>query len=104
VFVPQFVYTTEKTALAYLEVYRRIAEVRQPEIAVELKRQGSSEALARVPAIVTPTKDADRWVATAALRIGDLSQGEYMVEGLAFQGSKIVGAVRRILVKGESIK
>jgi VWFA-related protein len=83
-------FSSEPVATGYIEVYG-VADA--PRVTMEIAREERSAALVTVPAAIATTKDADRRIATAALPIGALPTGDYIVRAVvavAGQASTVV--------------
>ena len=79
-FRPMLTFGAEPAALAYLELYGATAA--PPTVTVELSLSADGPALLTMPAAVADTKDESRRFATAALPIGSLPAGDYVVRAI----------------------
>jgi VWFA-related protein len=79
-FRPMLTFGAEPAALAYLELYGATAT--PPTVTVELSLSEDGPALLAMPAAVADTKDESRRFVTAALPIGSLPAGDYVVRAI----------------------
>jgi len=100
-FAPQIDFSGEPTATAYLEVYGRPAEGQTATVTIELGPAADSPAKLSVPAEISPTRDADRWIAIATLPLGSLAPGDHVVRAVVRVGDA-TGTVVRTLRKRAS--
>jgi VWFA-related protein len=100
-FVPQLAFSTETSIAAYAEVYGSMPAGARPTAIVEVADQMKSEARLKVPATLTPTRDADRWIVSANVPLNDLDPGDYVVRLVlqAAADSAELGRVVRTLHK-----
>lgn len=80
-FLPRLEFSAEPVALAYLEIYGP-PQPAPIAVTVELARALNAPALLTVPCAVTETSASDRRTATAALPIGGLPPGDYIVRAV----------------------
>jgi VWFA-related protein len=97
-FAPQIDFSDEPTATVYLEVYGRPAEGQTVTVTVELGPAADSPAKVSVPAEISPTRDADRWIAIANLPLASLASGDHVVRAVIRLGDA-TGTVVRTLRK-----
>jgi VWFA-related protein len=97
-FAPQITFSDEPEATAYLEVYGRPAEGQKATVTVELAPAADSPAKLSVPAEISPTSDADRWIAIAKLPLGSLPPGDHVIRAVIRIGDT-TGTVVRTLRK-----
>ena len=100
-FAPQLDFSDESEATVYLEVYGRPAEGQTATVTVELAPAADRPAKLSVPAEISPTRDADRWIATAKLPLGALASGDHVVRAVIRIGDSS-GTVVRTLRKRDS--
>ena len=98
-FLPKFVYSTEPSALGYLEIYAVDSGVREPAITLELAATADGPALSTARARLAPSREAGRFIVTGTLPIAALAPGDYVVRAIVKQGDKTVGTVLRTLRK-----
>jgi hypothetical protein len=79
-FRPMLSFGAEPAALAYLELYGPVTT--KPTVTVELSLSIDGPALLSMPAAVAETKDDARRFVTAALPIGSLPAGDYVVRAI----------------------
>lgn len=97
-FLPRFEFGAEASAMAQVEIYGATAG--DPVSAVfEVARSANGPALATLRGAFAPTRDADRFIATAAVPLGALSPGDYVVRATITAQGKPGGRVLRPLRK-----
>jgi VWFA-related protein len=97
-FVPRLQFSAEPVAMAYLELYGGVPGA--PVSAVlELATTLNGPAAVTVPLAIGPTADAGRYRATAALPIGNLPDGDYIVRAIVGIEGQAAGRVTRTLRK-----
>jgi VWFA-related protein len=79
-FRPMLLFSSEPVAMAYLELYGQITNV--PTVVVELAMSEDGPALLTMPGSISRTNDNLRQFATAALPIGSLPAGDYLVRAI----------------------
>jgi VWFA-related protein len=95
-FRPMLQFGTEPVALAYLEMYGKTAE--PPTVTVEIATSEDGPAVLTMPGAIAPTKDDLLRVATAALPIGSLPAGDYIVRAIINadgQQARVVRTLRK---------
>jgi hypothetical protein len=97
-FQPRLEFTKEAVATAQLELYggREGARV---GVVVELARTLTGPALVATPGVFTATEEADRFLVTAAVPIGALPPGDYVVRATVAAEGQPGGRVVRSLRK-----
>ena len=98
-FVPKFEYTAEATALGYLEIYAVTADLTPPRVIFQVASTTDGPTRAEALGKISPTRDRDRWFATASVPIADLPPGDYIARAILMQGSRIVGVAFRAVRK-----
>jgi hypothetical protein len=93
-FRPMLLFSNEPVAIAYLELYGPTATV--PTVAVELALSEDGPALLTVPGAISKTKDESRQFATAALPIGSLPAGDFVVRATVMVDGKQARAMRTL--------
>jgi hypothetical protein len=96
-FVPKLQFSAEPTALAYFEIYGPPQE--RVSVAVEIARDINGPALASVPGSIGATQEPNRYSATAAVPIGSLPPGDYVVRAVVGVPGQPSGRVLRTLRK-----
>jgi hypothetical protein len=79
-FRPMLVFGSEPVAMAYLELYGPATSA--PTVAVELAMSEDGPPLLTMPGSISRTSDELRQFATAALPIGSLPAGDYLVRAI----------------------
>ena len=79
-FRPLLVFGAEPVATAYLELYGKAAS--PPKVTVELALSEEGPALLTMPAAIAPTKEESLLFATAAVPIGSLPAGDFLVRAI----------------------
>jgi hypothetical protein len=80
-FRPRLLFATEPVAIAYMEIYGAAGDA-PVSVAVELARSVNGPATLTIPAAVEATRDPARRIATAAVAIGALPPGDYVLRGI----------------------
>ncbi len=98
-FTPKLEFGDEASAMAHLEVYGG-REGTQVGVMFELARTANGPALATMPGAFAATNEADRFLVTAAIPIGALPPGDYVVRAtvaaLNQAGGRVVRPLRKI--------
>lgn len=97
-FAPRLQFSTEAVAIAYLEVYGA-AKTAAVTGRVELAPGATAPALVAVPATIPPSPADGVTIAYAALPIGALPPGDYLVRAAIDVDGQTVGRVTRTLRK-----
>ncbi len=84
IFVPKLQFTDESVAIAYVEVYGGVET--SPVAVFQVAKTADGPAFLAQPAAIDPTRDPDRWVIEAAIPIGSLPPGDYVIRALIGQG------------------
>ena len=90
-------FSSEPVATGYIELYGAADAVAQ--ITMEIARDERSAALVTVPAVVSTTNDTDRLIGTAALPIGAIPAGDYVVRAVIAPRGQASIVVTRTLRK-----
>jgi len=100
IFMPKLQFTDEAVALAYLEVYGQLGDGGLVAI-FQLAKTADGPAMLVQPASIDPTTDPDRFIVEAAIPIGNLPPGDYVVRALigAQKEGEPLGKVMRTLRK-----
>ncbi|MEO6223165.1 MAG: hypothetical protein ABIP90_07925, partial [Vicinamibacterales bacterium] len=97
-FLPRLEFGSEASAMAQVEIYGGAAGLAIGAV-FELARTANGPALIVVRGTFAPTTDPDRFIATAALPIGGLTPGDYVVRATVAADGKAGGRVLRALRK-----
>lgn len=97
-FSPRLEFGGEASAMAYLEVYGG-KEGTPVSVAFEIARTANGPALVTVPGAFAATNEPDRFIITAALPIGALAPGDYVVRATVAAQGQPGGRVLRPLRK-----
>jgi hypothetical protein len=97
-FSPRLEFGSEPSAMAHLEIYGASAGESVGAV-FELARSANGPALVTLPGTFAGTSDPDRFIATAALPIGALTPGDYVVRATVAAQGKAGGRVLRALRK-----
>lgn len=97
-FRPQIDFTDESSAAVYVEVYGVPSPGEKATVTIELATTVDGPALVTVPAEISSTKDADRWIATADLPLTAVASGDHVVRAVTRMG-EASGTVVRTLRK-----
>jgi VWFA-related protein len=95
-FRPVLLFGNEPAAMAYLELYGETAA--PPAVSFELALSETGPALITIPAVIAATSDPARRSATAALPIGSLPAGDYLVRATVTvdgQRSRLLRTLRK---------
>ncbi|MCC7184815.1 MAG: hypothetical protein IT185_01140 [Acidobacteria bacterium] len=98
-FQPRLEFGAEATAMAHLELYggREGARV---GVVFELARTLNGPALMSMPGAFAATSDADRFLVTAAIPIGAMAPGDYVVRATVAEldqaGGRVVRPLRKV--------
>jgi len=65
-------------------------------VTIELGPAADSPAKLSVPAAISPTRDADRWIAIAKLPLGSLAPGDHVVRAIVRIGDTSGTVVRTL--------
>jgi hypothetical protein len=102
-FRPKLQFTNEPVAIAYLEIYGRPPGAGAPvAIIFELAKSVDGPPLASLPAAIESSSEADRFLATAAMPIGALPPGDFVVRAYVGLEGQAVGRVLRAFRKAAS--
>ena len=97
-FRPAFQFATEPVATAYLEIYGPLAE-RAVAVTMEIATTENGPPILTIPAAVSGTSESGRHIATAALPIGALPAGDFVVRAIVTVPGQSAGRVIRTLRK-----
>ena len=78
-YTPHLSFSKGAAVAAYAEIYGVMPEGKKPVALVEVADQTKSESRISVPATITATRDADRWIVTVELPVDDLDPSDYVV-------------------------
>lgn len=97
-FVPRLQFSNEPVAIAYLEIY---GDTKGAPVSVmlEVAQTPNGPAAAAIPGAVERTRSADRLIANAAIPIGGLPPGDYVVRAVVSMEGQPAGRVARTLRK-----
>jgi len=99
-FEPRLQYTTEPVAMAYVEIYGRPEGAGSTiSLAFELATSLNGPALVTMPGVVSATEEKDKFVVNAAIPIGGLTAGDYVVRAIIGLESQPAGRVFRAFRK-----
>jgi VWFA-related protein len=86
-FMPKLQFTDEATVIAYLELYsQRTPEDRPVVVVFQVAKSPDGPALLEQPAAVDETRDLDRFIVEAAIPLGALEPGDYVVRAMNGNG------------------
>jgi hypothetical protein len=97
-FQPRLQFTTEASALAHVEVYGGAAGTRV-SVAFEVAETTDGAPLFRVPGVLSPSSDPDRYSATGTITVGILPPGDYVIRAIIGVEGQPAGRVVRTLHK-----
>lgn len=97
-FSPRLVFGTEPVALAYMEIYGDTNGA-PVSIALEIATTPNGPAALSIPGAVADTRATDRRIATAAIPIGGLPPGDYIVRAVISMEGHPAGRVSRTIRK-----
>lgn len=97
-FSPRLEFGSEPSAMAHVEIYGGSAGESVGAV-FELARSANGPALVTLQGTFAGTSDPDRFIATAALPIGALTPGDYVVRAIVAAEGKAGGRVLRALRK-----
>lgn len=97
-FSPRLEFGPEATSMAHVEIYGAAAGDAVGAV-FELARSANGPALLTLPGVFSGTMEADRFVVSAALPIGALAPGDYVVRVTVAAEGKAGGRVLRTLRK-----
>jgi len=97
-FQPRLEFGSEASAMAHLEIYGG-REGTQVGVMFEVARTANGPALVTMPGAFAATTEADRFLVTAAIPIGALPAGDYVVRATVAAENQTGGRVVRPLRK-----
>jgi VWFA-related protein len=97
-FQPRLQFSTEPVAIAYLDVVGGVAGAAVAAF-VEIARTANGPAIATTRLALESTSDPTRFTASAAVPIGGLPPGDYVVRAIVGIDGKAMGRVVRVLRK-----
>ena len=97
-FSPRLEFGDEASAMAHLEIYGG-KEGTAVGVAFEVARTPNGPALVTLPGAIAATSEPDRFIVTAALPIGALAPGDYVVRAIVAAQGQAGGRVLRPLRK-----
>lgn len=97
-FRPRMEFSTEATALAYMELYGGV-EGQAVGVAFEIASTTNGPALVTMPGAFAGTSEAGKYLVTAALPVGALPPGDYVVRAIVAAKDQPAGRVVRTLRK-----
>ena len=95
-FRPQIDFTDETSAAVYVEVYGVPPPGEKATVTIELAATVDGPATVVVPAEISSTKDADRWIATADLPLTAVAPGDHVVRAVTRMGTASGTVVRTL--------
>jgi len=98
VFVPKLEFRDESSARAHVEIYGG-REGTQVAVAFEIARSPNGPALVTVPGTFDATSEPDRFIISAALAVGALPPGDYVVRATVAAAGQPAGRVFTALRK-----
>ena len=99
-FEPRLQFAAEPVAMAYVELYGRApGSGGQLTLAFELATTLNGPALLAVPGVVSATNEPDKFVVNAAIPIGALPPGDFIVRAIVGLEDQPAGRVYRIFRK-----
>jgi hypothetical protein len=98
VFVPKLEFRDESSARAHVEIYGG-REGAQVAVAFEIARSPNGPALVTVPGALDATSEPDRFIISAALAVGALPPGDYVVRATVAAAGQPAGRVFTALRK-----
>jgi len=101
-FMPKLQFTDEPVVIAYLELYGERTDKDRPVVVMfQVAKSPDGPALLVQPASVDETRDLDRFIVEAAIPLGALEPGDYVVRALIGNGveGEPLGRVIRTLRK-----
>lgn len=98
-FEPRMDFSRDAAAVAYLELYGRVARRESIGVSIEIGETLDGPPLGTIPARVSAADDSGRHVVMALLPIGGLLPGEFLVRAVITIDGKPVGRVVRTLRK-----
>ena len=99
-FRPKLQFTNEPVALACFEIYGGQAGARI-SVVIELAQTVNGPAFIAMPAAVAATREEDRFEVTAAVPIGALPSGDYVVRAIVGMDGQTEGRIVRTLRKAQ---
>jgi VWFA-related protein len=97
-FQPRLEFSTEATALAYLELYGG-AEGMAVGVAFEVASSLNGPAIVTLPGAFAGTSEPDKFLVTAAIPVGALPAGDYVVRAIVAAKDQPAGRVVRTIRK-----
>jgi hypothetical protein len=97
-FQPKLQFGAEPVAIGYLEIYEP-PQTAPVSVTLDIAKTVNGPAVLRIPGAMTATSDADRHIVTAALPIGGLPAGDFIVRAIVGVGGQPAGRVMRTLRK-----
>jgi glycine cleavage system aminomethyltransferase T len=97
-FSPRLQFSDEPVALAYLEIYGQTNGA-PVSIALEIATSPNGPAKLSIPGAVAETRSPDRRLATAAIPIGGLPPGDYVIRAVVSMPGQPSGRVVRTIRK-----
>jgi len=97
-FSPRFQFGSEPVALAYVEIYGQTGGA-PVSMAIEIATAPNGPARVSIPGAVAETRSSDRRLATAAIPIGGLAPGDYVVRAVVSMEGQPSGRVVRTIRK-----
>jgi hypothetical protein len=99
-FEPRLQFSTEPVAIAYLELYGRPADpAARVTLALELANTLNGPPLITLPGVLSATNEPDKFIVNAAVPIGALPPGDYVVRAVVGVEGQPAGRVIRTFRK-----
>jgi hypothetical protein len=102
-FRPRLEFSTEASAMAYLELYGG-AEGMAVGVAFEVASTTNGPAIVTMPGAFAGTSEADKFLITGAIPVGALPPGDYVIRAIVAAQGQPAGRVVRTLRKIATVK
>lgn len=94
-FAPRLQFGAEPVGIGYLEIYGDVAEG-QLSVTLEIAMSLSGPPLVRIPAAINATSDSARRMVTAAIPVGALPAGDFIIRAIVTAGADSVRVTRTL--------